>query len=223
VIQGIVDLGMTNKCQAILSGYMGSAEICEAVQDTVKEFKAQHPNIIYLCDPVMGNNRCFVKPEVVDFFRTSLIADIITPNQFEAEILTEITISNITTLKQTASYMHNLGVKIVVITGLKLAETSNSLNVFVSDNHTQALIQTQEVIFPTPVNGTGDLLSAIYIGSYLANKNIVLALQHVVYFMEKVLQNTLLSKERELQVLSEKYELSTATKLPKVMIDWAYA
>lgn len=94
VIQGIEDLGVADRCAAILSGYMGSSEICQEVYATAKRFKARNANVLYLCDPVIGNNSCFVKPEVLHFFKSNLQADIITPNQFEAETLSGISINN---------------------------------------------------------------------------------------------------------------------------------
>lgn len=78
IIQGIENLGVTNKCQAILSGYMGNSDICHEVLETVQKFKTKNANILYLCDPVIGNTSCFVKPEVLQFFKDHLQADIIT-------------------------------------------------------------------------------------------------------------------------------------------------
>jgi pyridoxine kinase len=62
LVDGIFDIGQQHKCKAILSGYMGSSEICNAVSQIVQKFKNFNKNIIYLCDPVIGNNNCYVKP-----------------------------------------------------------------------------------------------------------------------------------------------------------------
>ena len=190
---------------------MGSADICFEVQQIVARFKVHNPNLIYLCDPVIGNTHCFAKPEVLDFFKNHLRADIITPNQFEAEILSGIKITDIKTLKQTADYFHNLGVKIVIITGIKF---KTDLHVFVSDSRDSFIIKTTEYEFSTPINGTGDLFSAVYLGSYLASKNSVMALQTATYYMDKVMKNTLLAKTRELQVTSIHYNESAIALLP---------
>lgn len=208
IIAGLEELGVISKCNAVLSGYMGSAEICSVVQDTVKKLKNQNSNLIYLCDPVIGNNNCFVKPEVLDFFRTKLIADIITPNQFEAETLSGTQITDIRSLKFVANHFHGLGIKIVVITGIKSPGIAKNLSVFISDGTAEYIIRTDEYNFPVPINGTGDLFSAIYLGSYLAHNNSLLALQQTIYFMQQVLHNTFQLKEKELQVLSVKYDLN---------------
>ncbi len=50
-----------------------------------------NPSIVYLCDPVLGDNgHLYVPKELIPIFRDELlpISDIITPNQFEIETLT---------------------------------------------------------------------------------------------------------------------------------------
>lgn len=216
IITGIEDIGVANKCKAILSGYMGSHDICLEVLETVARFKSHNPHLLYLCDPVIGNTHCFAKPEVLDFFKTQLKADIITPNQFEAEILSGIKIVDIKTLKMTAQYFHNLGISIVIVTGLKLLDISESdLHVFVSDSTACYLVKTKEYTFSTPINGTGDLFSAIYLGSYLATTDTIKALQTAVYYLDKALHNTFLARTRELQVPSVHYQPTTTDALPE--------
>jgi pyridoxine kinase len=203
IVKGLEDIGVIDQCEAVLSGYMGSDEICFEVMDIVKYLKSKNEKLIYLCDPVIGNTHCFVKPEVLEFFKNNLRADIITPNQFEAETLSGIKIVDNTTLKQTADYFHSSGTKIVVITGLNF---QNQFSIFASDGKNQILIPIKEYAFSIPVNGTGDLFSALFLGNYLKTKSIEVALQRSVYFMDKVLQNTLRSGGRELQVTSTHYD-----------------
>lgn len=216
IIKGIEDIGVGDSCQAILSGYMGSAEICFEVLDTVKRFKAQNSDLLYLCDPVIGNESCYVKPEVLSFFKENLQADIITPNQFEAETLSNIKIDNTTNLKLAAEYFHDLGIKIVVITGLKLFDISPlGLHVFVSDGTNYYIIKTKEYTLPhSSINGTGDLFSALYLGSYLTSKSIIKALQIAVYYTDKVMHNTIQAGARELQVITVNYGELNIEELP---------
>lgn len=205
VIQGIEELGVASQCRGILSGYMGSAEICEEVYDIVAQFKKLNKDLVYLCDPVIGRNNCYVKPEVLEFFKQRLCADIITPSQYEAEILSGIRIENTNTLKVAAQVLHDLGIKIVVITGIKLDHDANNLFAFVSSSSEMYIVYTKEYKFKTPINGTGDLFSATFLGSYLLNKDPVRALQHAIYYMQQVLDNTLEKSTRELQVTSISY------------------
>lgn len=218
IIGGLEELGVVNQCAAILSGYMGSSEICHEVLASVQRWQRLNPNIIYLCDPVIGNNQCFVKPEVLDFFKTSLTADIITPNQFEAETFCGIKINVAADLKRAAAYFHQRGTKIVIITGVKLADlAADSLYVFISYNNQYYIIKTQEYNFQIAPNGTGDLFSAVFLGSYLVNDEALDALRKTVYFMQLVMQNTFLQQSRELLVTSINYAAPNESLLPEVI------
>jgi len=204
IIDALLNLGVTSPCKAVLSGYMGSKDICLEVLNTVKKFKAQNNDLIYLCDPVMGNNNCYVKPEVLEFFKNNLQADIITPNQFEAETLSGIKITDNNSIKSVAEYFHNKNIAIVVITGIK---NEGSFGVFVSDKRKRYIVKTEEYNFDIPVNGTGDLFSAVFLGSYLKTKNALESTKNAVYYMNLVVKNTLEAKVRELQVISTRYDI----------------
>lgn len=207
VVKGIEDIGQAEACRAILSGYMGSRAICEAVAAIVQRFKARDPSVLYLCDPVIGNTNCFVKPEVLDFYKKHLAADIITPNQFEAETLSGRAITDRKSLRDAAAHFHDLGVQIVVVTGVKLTDFDANMGVYLSEKGSETLIPTQEVAFSTPVNGTGDLFSAVFLGHYLMQRDAVQALSYATQKLHEVLLNTQKAQTRELQVLSAKYGL----------------
>lgn len=215
LVDGIFDIEQAHKCTAILTGYMGSKELCEVVKQIVAKFKSINKEILYLCDPVIGNNSCYVKPEILDFFQNELCADIITPNQYEAEILSGIKIQSILDLQKSADYFHQLGIKIVVITGIKFAGNLN-LHIFASDTNRCYITTTSEYLTEAPINGTGDLFSGVFLGSYLKHQDIAIALQHTVYYLQSAIMATIASNERELQVLSVDYKNIEKDKLPKV-------
>ena len=59
----------------------------EAVLRAVARVRAARPDMLYACDPVMGDEGrgFFVRPGIPEFFRDQAVpaADIVTPNQFE--------------------------------------------------------------------------------------------------------------------------------------------
>lgn len=75
----------------MLSGYIPGAEAVVAVGNIAKELKQKHagsPNrFFWVLDPVMGDNgRIYVAEEVVPAYKGLIgYADLILPNQFEAE------------------------------------------------------------------------------------------------------------------------------------------
>jgi len=99
VVQGIADIGKLGSCDAVLSGYLGSAEQSEHILGIVCKVKAANPQAKYFCDPVMGHpgKGCIVAPGVADFHvRYALSAsDIIAPNLIELEILCGHAVNNV--------------------------------------------------------------------------------------------------------------------------------
>ncbi|MDU3290793.1 MAG: pyridoxal kinase, partial [Pseudomonas aeruginosa] len=69
LVDGIAGIGELGNCDAVLSGYLGSAAQGRAILDVVARIKQANPRALYLCDPVMGHPEkgCIVAPEVSDF------------------------------------------------------------------------------------------------------------------------------------------------------------
>lgn len=53
--QGLMDIEVLGRCDAVLSGYLGSAEQGNEILAVVAAVKAANPAAIYFCDPVMGH------------------------------------------------------------------------------------------------------------------------------------------------------------------------
>lgn len=214
LIKGLAELGVTQHCQAILSGYLGNEEIGLCIQEIVCDLRQKNSDLVYLCDPVMGDigRGVFVKPEVVSFFQSSLKADIITPNHFEAELLTAKNITTIEDAKKAASELHQRGINIIVITSLQVTDLPHDrIHVFLSENHQHFIASAPLYTFDIAPNGTGDLFSALFLGCYLKQKNSIAALQQSLRWMDIVMQSTFQAKSRELKVLAADYrQTSTA-------------
>jgi pyridoxine kinase len=208
VVSGIEQLGVAEQCQAILSGYLGSGLIGNSILDIVGRFKKYNPNLIYLCDPVVGDigRGVFVKSEVLEFFKSHLHADIITPNHFEAEILSGKTITNLSDAKQVANYFHQRNVKIVIITSLRIEEAAaDKIHVFLSHNGNSYLAEAPLYHFPIAPNGTGDLFSSLFLGSYLQLHDNAKALEQSLGLMDTVMAETFKHNSRELKVVNVDY------------------
>ena len=87
IIEGIAERGAIPRTRAVLSGYLGDPSLGEAVLRVVARVRAERPDMLYACDPVMGDEGrgFFVRPGIPEFFRDHAVpaADIVTPNQFE--------------------------------------------------------------------------------------------------------------------------------------------
>jgi pyridoxine kinase len=217
LVDGIFDVGQQGDCGAILSGYMGSRDMCEAVHGIVKKFKRENPGILYLCDPVMGNTHCYVRPEVVDFFRTFWAADIMTPNQYEAELLSGVAMEDGASVARVVDFFHARGVALVVITGA-MVPCWEGLQVIVSDGTHRWRIAAKSYPFAKPINGTGDLFSALLLGAYLRDRDAGAAVCRAVFFVEEVLRHSYEGGLTELSLLSVRYDTEVPEKeLPRLI------
>src|ERR1700722_9823367 len=93
LLQGMEELGLFARADAVLSGYLGDPGTAAVVAGAVEAVKRANPAALYLCDPVMGDGgQLFVDPAIPDLMRDRLIplADIVTPNGFELGLLTGI-------------------------------------------------------------------------------------------------------------------------------------
>ncbi|CAL1547313.1 unnamed protein product [Lymnaea stagnalis] len=114
----------------VLTGYIGSESFLKKVGEAVRELKAKNPNLKYVCDPVMGDNgKLYVSETLVPVYRTEIVeqADIITPNQFELELLTQLEIKNEEQAFMAMNELHKRGVSIVVLSSSTLGDKNTLL------------------------------------------------------------------------------------------------
>lgn len=70
-----------------------------------------------MCDPVLGDEgRLYVSQELIDAYRSTIVplCDVITPNQFEAEVLTGMRVADEASALAAARALHELGPATVV-------------------------------------------------------------------------------------------------------------
>ncbi|MBY0337212.1 MAG: pyridoxal kinase PdxY [Acetobacteraceae bacterium] len=165
-VQGIEERGVLPRCDAVLSGYLGSAEIGAAVLDAAARAKAANPRAVYCCDPVIGDvgRGVFVRPGVPEWMRDHAIpaADIATPNQFELEWLTGISVRSLDDAKRAVAALQAMGPRCVLLTSLSVAETpADSLCLLAAEGG--AFWRVTTPLLPVSVNGAGDAIAALFL------------------------------------------------------------
>lgn len=206
VWSGIKSRGVLGDCEAVLSGYMGSADIGHFVMETVDEVKAARPDALYCCDPVMGDygRGFFVAEGIPELIARQAvrIADIITPNQFEAETIADMAIGSVDDAKKACESIHGLGPSIVLITSFKPEETTNShISMFLSCAEGFRMITTPELPLDPPLNGAGDLTAAIFLGRYLEKRDAAEAFELTADSVYSVFERSFSSRSRELDLV----------------------
>ncbi len=125
---GIADIDKLQTCDAVLSGYLGSAEQGEHILGIVRQVKAANPAAKYFCDPVMGHPEkgCIVAPGVAEFHvRYALPAsDIIAPNLVELEILCGHPVASVSEAVAAARELIAQGPEVVLVKHLARAGLS---------------------------------------------------------------------------------------------------
>lgn len=117
----------------LLTGYIGSESFLVSVLDLLTDIEKVHPSTKYICDPVLGDNgKYYVPPELVSIYQTKVLprAYMITPNQFEAELLSGISISSEKTALAAIWRLMELGPKIVVLTSAEFEGAPGTLHCY---------------------------------------------------------------------------------------------
>jgi pyridoxine kinase len=174
LVTGLEERNVLNRCEAVLSGYLGDASVAMAIADAVKKVQSKSPNALYACDPVMGDvgRGFYVKPDIPDIFKKELIplADIITPNQFELEAITGLDTQNIAGALKAVNTLHKMGPSIVLVTSYK--EKDGEISMLVSGKNEVYKITTPELPLGKGVAGTGDMTMAIFLSRFLETKDL---------------------------------------------------
>jgi len=70
--------------------------------------RKEKPQLVYVLDPVLGDaGRLYVNPDVVPIYRSMLpLATVITPNWFEVEVLTNVELRDIASLRRALEILH---------------------------------------------------------------------------------------------------------------------
>lgn len=101
---------------------------------------------IIVCDPVMGDNgKLYVPQELVTIYKEFVVplATILTPNLFEAELLTDLKINSVEDVWKAIEILHGRGCPTVVISSADLGD--GELHVFASHKGTHSIFKLEPV------------------------------------------------------------------------------
>ncbi|WP_437879674.1 pyridoxal kinase PdxY [Pseudomonas sp. LRF_L74] len=182
VLAGLRDRGVLSRVTAVLSGYLGDAAIGAVILEAVDEIRRDNPAVRYLCDPVMGDvgRGVFVSGAIPDFLRNLAIpcANIITPNQFEFELLTGSKPGSVAEAVHIARQLRGRGPDVVVVTSLATADIpADQLATLAVNGEGAWLVNTPRLdLHPLP-NGMGDVFSATLLARLLGGLPLPRALE----------------------------------------------
>ncbi|KFC67064.1 Pyridoxal kinase [Bosea sp. LC85] len=216
VMEGIAERGVLPGCDGVLSGYMGSADIGHAILSAVERVRAANPDALYCCDPVIGDvgRGIFVRPGIPEFMREQAVpaADIVTPNQFELELLTDIEVKTIADAHRAVETLRDAGPKVVLVTSLVTEETpADAIDLMAADAKGAFRVRTPKI--DLSVNGAGDAIAALFFVHYMREGSAAAALSKASSSIYGLLKRTKEAGSREILTVAAQDEFVTPSQL----------
>lgn len=216
LVDGIAERGQLGRCDGVLSGYMGSADIGAAILRAVAKVRAVNPRADYCCDPVIGDvgRGVFVRPGIPEFMRDQAVpaADVLTPNQFELELLSGRPVRSRADAAAACDALHTLGPKVVLVTSLHTEETPDtSLDMLASGPDGRFLVRTPRL--DVSLNGAGDAIAALFFFHWKRSGSTALALGAAASSIYGLLSRTHAAGARELLLVDAQDEFVRPTRV----------
>ena len=216
VVQGIEERGVLGECDGVLSGYLGSSDIGEAVADAVVRVKSANPAARYCCDPVIGDaaRGVFVRAGIPEFIKERMLplADVVTPNQFELEYLAARASTTSAGLAAAVEAVHACGPRVVFVTSLHTEETPDDcIDLVVSDGTDRCRLRTPRL--PIDVGGAGDAVAALFFAHYLQLGSVAEALALAASSLFGVLNRTAEAGSSEMLLVDAQQEFVTPGRI----------
>ena len=209
LIDGIADRGVLGRCDGVLSGYMGDAEIGEAIFDAANRVRAANARAVWCCDPVIGDvgRGVFVRPGIPEFFRDRALpaADIATPNHFELEWLSGGPIASLADARAAVGRLQAKGPRCVLVTSLHIEDTpADSVELLAAEGGGFWRLRTP--MLRLSVNGAGDAIAALFLFHRLRSGGAAEALSAAASSVYGVLRRTEAAGAREILTVAAQDE-----------------
>lgn len=191
--------------KAVLTGYFGSAEQPLAVARLISALRERNPDLLYVCDPVMGDlGGLYVPEKTAVAIRDHLLplATLATPNRFELAWLCGAQLEDNNQIIDAAL---SLGPPKMLITSAFAMMAGGTGNLFLSGRN--ALLAEHRAI-GNPPNGLGDLLAALFLSRLLSGMDEEKALQLATASVFELIARTAKRGSDELTLAADASSLS---------------
>lgn len=212
IVQGIDNIGQLHKCDAVISGYIGSAEQVEKIIHAVQKVKSRNPNAVYLCDPVMGHpdKGCIVAEGVKENLINLAMAkaDIITPNLVELRELSGLPVENFAQAIEAVKVILSKGPKKVLVKHLsKVGQDPSQFEMLLANQEGIWHISRPLHQFKKEPVGVGDLTAGLFMANLLNGKSDVEAFEHTANAVNDVMTVTQQQDNYELQIVAAREQI----------------
>jgi len=212
LFEGIAELGVLPRCDAVLSGYLGEAETGPVLLDIVSRVKEANPRALFCCDPVMGDVGLgyYVRSGIPEFFRDRALAlaDVVTPNRFELEWLSGEPVRSLAEACDAVAALRQRGPAIVLATSLETV--ADRIAVIAAGPEGVWAVETPHL--PIEATGCGDAVAALFLGWLLKGKPVPDALANTIAAIYGVIEATMRSGGGELALVAAQDELVSPSR-----------
>ncbi|OWV71318.1 pyridoxamine kinase [Rhizobium sp. R634] len=205
-IDDLIRAPWIGEVKAVLSGYFGNAAQARSVARLIGALRQNNPDLVYVCDPVMGDLGGLYVPEATaEAIRDHLIplASLATPNRYELAWLSGAALEDNSAIMEAALA---LGPSRMLVTSAVPMMSGGTGNLYLSGRH--ALLAEHRVV-ENPPNGLGDLLAAVFLSRLLSGLEDEKALQLATASVFEVLARAVKRGSNELMLASDASSLST--------------
>jgi pyridoxine kinase len=216
LVDGLAARDALARCDGVLSGYMGSADIGQAILGTVLRVRAANPDALFCCDPVIGDigRGVFVRAGIPEFLRDLALpaADIVTPNQFELDYLSGGTSATAADAKSALARIHAMGPRVVLVTSLHTDTTpDDAIDLVAGEGGAVWRVRTPKL--GISVNGAGDAIAALFFVHYLESRSARIALERAASSIYGLLRRTEQAGSREILLVAAQDEFVTPSRV----------
>ncbi|ACI57174.1 pyridoxal kinase [Rhizobium leguminosarum bv. trifolii WSM2304] len=205
-IDDLIRAPWIGEVRAVLSGYFGNAAQARSVSRLIAALRQDNPELLYVCDPVMGDLGGLYVPEATaEAIRDHLIplASLATPNRYELAWLSGAALDDNSAIMEAALA---LGPSRMLVTSAVPMMAGGTGNLYLSGRH--ALLAEHRAVENAP-NGLGDLLAAVFLSRLLSGLEDEKALQLATASVFEVLARAVKRGSNELMLASDASSLST--------------
>jgi pyridoxine kinase len=210
LVEGVAERGALARCDGVLSGYLGAAANGAEILAAAARVRAANPAARFCCDPVIGDSDrgIYVHADVADFIRDRLVpaADVVTPNQFELDLLSGRTSATRRDAAAAIDAVHARGPRVVLATSLATDETpADAVDLVVSDAAGRFRLRTPKLALPA--NGAGDAMAALFFAHLMRHGSAAEALGRAASSLFGILRRTAQAGARELTLIEAQDEI----------------
>jgi len=220
LVDGIAARDAFRRCDAVLSGYVGGADIGDAILHATATVRRANPGALYCCDPVIGDTGkgVYVRPGIEDFLRHHALpaSDIATPNRFELERLTGIDCTSVPGAKRALQHLRGMmlgsGPGCVLLTSLETEQTPpDSIDMLTFEGDAYHLLRTPKL--GGAFSGAGDAIAALFLFHRLQSGSARVALEKAGSSVYGLLRRTAEAGSAEILTVAAQDEFVAPTRV----------